>query len=220
MAMLDPNKAWSLFMMDPVDFLIALGAVIAFFGGGAWWLRGHWTSERIATLEERLRLAQDGQANVKKDVERLQTQVGKQEVRQFDNETSQTNQQLEPPKTRVIIDVSPAVLVGIYKNHISIEADKLIQSYIGKSIRVSGLIGDVFQNTKDNITVILKIGKDIDDRILIFCRFSAPWHDRAEILRREQSVKILGQIDLVENYTVRLIDCELVDQSVAMHPNC
>src|SRR5580698_875622 len=116
MAMLDPNKAWSLFMTDPVDFLIVAGAVIAFFGGGAWWLRGHWTSERIAALEERLRLAQDGQTTVKKDVERLQAQVGEQPraTVQSNEDSKQVDKQIEPAK-RVIIHETPDVLVGIYK---------------------------------------------------------------------------------------------------------
>jgi hypothetical protein len=42
---------------------------------GAWWLRGLISSERIATLEERLRLAGDKQKTVASAVDQLTTQV-------------------------------------------------------------------------------------------------------------------------------------------------
>jgi hypothetical protein len=211
MAMLDPNKAWSLFMTDPVDFLIVAGAVIAFFGGGAWWLRGHWTSERIAALEERLRLAQDGQTTVKKDVERLQAQVGEQPraTVQSNEDSKQVDKQIEPAK-RVIIHETPDVLVGIYKNHVSIQADKLIESYVGKSIHVSGLVSDVYDSTAD-ITVVLRLGEGLENYLLVFCRFPTLWRDRVEILRRRQTVTILGEINSVETDNIRLINCELAD---------
>jgi len=70
-------SALGLFMTYPVlivaSFLIACAAF-----GFAWFLRGHWAKDRIAVLEERLRLAQDNHASIKQDVERLQTQVGEQ----------------------------------------------------------------------------------------------------------------------------------------------
>ena len=53
--MVDPNKAWSLFMVDPADFLLALGVVVVFAGGG-FWLRGFILKERIV-LSDNLKRA-------------------------------------------------------------------------------------------------------------------------------------------------------------------
>jgi hypothetical protein len=52
--MVDPQKAWALFISDPVDFtamyVIVAGAVFGF----AWWLRSFIGNERVAALEERI----------------------------------------------------------------------------------------------------------------------------------------------------------------------
>jgi hypothetical protein len=62
----DPNKAWMLFMSDPVTFILIFAAVVLAVGGFVWWFRGHIgkeriaaSKERIAVLDERLRLAHD-----------------------------------------------------------------------------------------------------------------------------------------------------------------
>jgi hypothetical protein len=77
--MLDPNKAWSLFMMDPVDFLTAISAIIAFSGGGAWWLRGYILNERVQTSEDRLKLAGEQYNNVQSQLTDLKAQVATQQ---------------------------------------------------------------------------------------------------------------------------------------------
>ena len=57
---------------------IAIGGAITLIVVTAvfvWWLRGHIAKERIATLEERLRLAGDEQQAVTREVDRLQTLI-------------------------------------------------------------------------------------------------------------------------------------------------
>jgi hypothetical protein len=51
------KAAWGIFMADPIPF----GAAILVLLGVVWWLRAFLSSERIATLEERLKLAADQQ---------------------------------------------------------------------------------------------------------------------------------------------------------------
>jgi hypothetical protein len=60
MAMLDPNKAWSLFMSDPADFLI----VGAFIFGIAWWLRGFIHKERLLLSNDKVEKAQREAADI------------------------------------------------------------------------------------------------------------------------------------------------------------
>lgn len=71
----DLDKALALFMSDPATFITTVVAVGVTCGGGAWWLRGHLGKERIATLEERLRLAADKQMIVNVGIERLGDQI-------------------------------------------------------------------------------------------------------------------------------------------------
>jgi hypothetical protein len=61
MVLPDPNKAWALFMSDPVDFILMFAAVVAGVAIFTWFVRGHIDKERIATLEERRKLAVDQQ---------------------------------------------------------------------------------------------------------------------------------------------------------------
>jgi hypothetical protein len=72
------KSAWGIFMNDPVPFT----AAVVILMGLVWWVRGFIGSERIATLEERLRLAADEQKAVMRDVERLKSELNqiKQEI--------------------------------------------------------------------------------------------------------------------------------------------
>lgn len=71
----DPNRAWVLFMSDPVTFLVMFGAVIAAVAIGAWWLRGHLAKGRIEALAERLNLARDEQGTLTRQVDRLKAEM-------------------------------------------------------------------------------------------------------------------------------------------------
>jgi hypothetical protein len=57
-----PAGVWLLFMSDPLDFILIIATVIVPVVALVWWLRGHLAKERIATLQERLRLAEDRKA--------------------------------------------------------------------------------------------------------------------------------------------------------------
>jgi hypothetical protein len=47
------------------------------------------------------------------------------------------------PVARAVIDVSPEYLMSLYADHTSMQAQKLIEPYIGKWIKVSGPLDDV-----------------------------------------------------------------------------
>jgi hypothetical protein len=75
MALPTPQTAWTLFMSDPVDFVLMFAAVIVVVAVFIWWLRGFIGKERIAALEERLRLAADEQKPLTRQIETLTAQV-------------------------------------------------------------------------------------------------------------------------------------------------
>ena len=79
------QKLWGLFVSNPGAVFSVIGAIAAAIWF-AWWLRGFIGSERIATLEERLRLAADEQGIVTRDVDRLRGQVAEL-TRQIDAQT-------------------------------------------------------------------------------------------------------------------------------------
>jgi hypothetical protein len=60
----DPAAIWALFQSDPPNFILMFVAVIVFFGGGAWWLRGFIHKEKEKTFDHRLKLAQENQQSL------------------------------------------------------------------------------------------------------------------------------------------------------------
>lgn len=58
-------------MSDPINFLLIVGIV----AGAVWWLRSYIGKERIAALEERLRLAADKQTVVTEKIDEVKEQV-------------------------------------------------------------------------------------------------------------------------------------------------
>ena len=79
------RQAWGLFMTDPIPFGSVLLVAVSFVGGGLWYLRGFFAKSHVATLEapirtleERLRLAEDEQGRVAKEIERLESQNANQ----------------------------------------------------------------------------------------------------------------------------------------------
>ena len=76
----DPNSAWALFMSDPVTF-ISVVAVVAFaVAGFTWWLRHFIGKERVAILEERLKLAKDNYDASKAETQRLRMYAARLEI--------------------------------------------------------------------------------------------------------------------------------------------
>ena len=47
---------------------------------------------------------------------------------------------------RIVVDVTPEYLTGLFKQHLNVQAKKLIEAYIGKWMKVSGPLGDVYFN--------------------------------------------------------------------------
>jgi hypothetical protein len=58
MAIVDPNRAWALFMSDPIDFILMFAVVIAAVAFFVWWFRGFIHKERMALSNDRVQKAQ------------------------------------------------------------------------------------------------------------------------------------------------------------------
>jgi hypothetical protein len=94
MPSLDPNKLWALFVSDPITFLLCFGGVALASGAFVWWI----TRQRIATLEERLRLAADKQTVVNAQVEKLTAEAGKLSVAALAGPTGSAGLQFDTTK--------------------------------------------------------------------------------------------------------------------------
>jgi hypothetical protein len=112
-------------------------------------------------------------------------------------------------KERTFIDIDTDYLIGLYKNRPSIQGDALSEAYIGKWVRVSGIIREIatFAPTKQ-ISVHLQMQGSIHLDALFF---NESWRERISVGPLGGTIRAIGRIAAVSSSSVRLEDCELVD---------
>ncbi len=109
-------------------------------------------------------------------------------------------------RTRVVIDVKPDHLMGLYRDHTHIQAEKLAEAYIGKWIKISAQVQNV-SALASGITITVK-ETSLD---LIFLRFGIEWADRVTTFQRKQKITVVGEIERIQFDSLVLINCELVE---------
>ena len=120
------------------------------------------------------------------------------------------------PEDRVFIDVTPAYLVSLFEGHTHIQAAKLAEAYVGKWMKVSGRLGDVMRSevAQTFSQVTFKRSSVFDaggEHFGVFMYFDGTWDDRVAVLRRGDSITVIGQLERVNRDGVHLGNCELVD---------
>ncbi|MCA1703930.1 MAG: OB-fold putative lipoprotein [Actinobacteria bacterium] len=111
---------------------------------------------------------------------------------------------------RHIVNVTPGHLAGFFEAHTDIQARKLVESYLGQWLRVSGPLHNVstfsygvafvsfVHGTYDHLTIQLIFS---DQKVV---------ENRLAVVSRGTEITVLGQIKDVDHYVVRLENCELV----------
>ena len=109
---------------------------------------------------------------------------------------------------RIIVDVTPEYLMSFFAEHTSIQAQRLIEPYIGKWMRVSGPLGNV-SNTQNFAQVVFEHRPQ--SFTVIYMLFRQPdRNNRLSVLRRGTQLTVLGQIKEVTQLTLHLDNCELI----------
>lgn len=104
---------------------------------------------------------------------------------------------------RILVDVTPRYLTSLFDEHTQIQADKLLEAYLDKWMRVTGPIHDVTSSGSIYF-------KNEGDGPWVFMRFEgAVVNDRLRVLRKSDEVTVVGRIARVSAGTVVLEDCEL-----------
>ena len=111
------------------------------------------------------------------------------------------------PTKPVVVDVTPEYLWQLFEGRTSAQAGKLVASYIGKWMQVSGPLGDVgtFQVTFRNIRGTYTV-------IYMYFR-KKQWITRLSALTLGENITVLGRIERVNSLELHLETCELVDPS-------
>ncbi len=108
-------------------------------------------------------------------------------------------------KGRVFVDVTHEYLIGLFKDKLGIQANKLIAPYIGKWMSVSGKLGDVLG---DQLLQVTFASVKVNEYLYMY--FDKSWRDRLAVLQPGQIIHVIGRIDTVDTVSVALRDCELL----------
>jgi len=105
-------------------------------------------------------------------------------------------------------NITPNYLGGFYDQHTEAQANKLAEIYIGKWIRVSGLMRDVWE---DGDGVLMLISVSDSNNTYVVMRFGMGWKDRLFVLTKKTSITALGQIARIQLSRLFLHQCELLE---------
>jgi hypothetical protein len=112
---------------------------------------------------------------------------------------------------REFVNVTPEYLIGFFnEGHMSIQAGKLAEAFIGKWITVSGPIGDVLGVT-DAQRMAVFADRSIHDHNLVNMFFrDKERFNQLSTLKRGDAITVIGQLRDVNSLEIWLENCELV----------
>ena len=108
---------------------------------------------------------------------------------------------------------TPQYLVGLLKGVNSLQVKNAILPYIGKWMKVSGLVTHV-GGELTIIVVLLAVNAEPNSEFTICAVFRGQWKEQLEILREGDALNIVGRIEKIEEFPSRmvtLINCEIID---------
>jgi hypothetical protein len=126
-----------------------------------------------------------------------------------------TNAPISPPAPpqREFVNQTPAELVGLYHNMTDLQAQKLLEPFIGRWIKVSGPFQNVRAASSNGIAwVDLSNNAGLRPGQATHLGFDADkWLARLSTLKLGEQLEIAGQIEAVDRHVVYLRHCELID---------
>ena len=120
--------------------------------------------------------------------------------------------------------ITVAYLVGLFNEpgRTSFQARTLVEPYIGKWMKVSGVMKDVMRTNVDQKFVQMVFERDPSIEYthpLFYAQltmyFRNDWIQRVLILKVGDQLTVIGQIDRVDRISLQLENCELVQSQSA-----
>jgi hypothetical protein len=117
---------------------------------------------------------------------------------------------------RILLDVKPEYLVGFFKKYTTAQAQKLVETYIGKWVKISGTVKDVdrsvtLSDKPGDPTVDLST-KSSEGSFRTAAYFKEQrWQDRALVLKPGDKITVFGRITRITWWGLTLEKCEFVE---------
>ncbi|PYK44494.1 MAG: hypothetical protein DME53_08010 [Verrucomicrobia bacterium] len=138
------------------------------------------------------------------------SQVGRLDAERLPEPEPASRPHAERTADREFVRITPDDLMNMCRNHMDIEAQRLIRPYIGKWMEVAGRIHNVRSSSENSaqVTFDRPIGPEIRDFYMYFR--DPKWIDRLVVLRRGAELVVAGRITEISAICVTLDDCEIM----------
>jgi hypothetical protein len=118
-------------------------------------------------------------------------------------------------EARIFAERTAEELMNFFAGHTTVDANKLLEVYMGKWLQVSGVFDDV---TAHHLGLTVYI--ELPNHSSVFMQFEPEWHDRLLMLKRGSIITVVGKIHRVSWTNLALRECELIrlpgDQEATM----
>jgi hypothetical protein len=110
---------------------------------------------------------------------------------------------------KLIVDVTPEYLWGLFWEHTSLQGDNLAKSFLNRWMIVCGPFGDVSPVLPNARQTVVAFAFRLNPRVVLMY-FNENWLAHLEIIIPRQKIVVIGRIDSINSHTIQLKDCTLV----------
>lgn len=112
---------------------------------------------------------------------------------------------------RILVDVTPEYLTGLFRGHTTIQAERLFDAFVGKWMRVSGRVLDVTSEHGGSAARAHLVYAEEPDSLSVFLSFNdmSIIDDQVRVLKKGDWVTGIGQINSANPSYLSLENCEL-----------
>jgi hypothetical protein len=118
---------------------------------------------------------------------------------------------------RIVVDVTPDYLWGLFEGRTTLQGDALVQPYMGKWMSVEGPMGDMAK-AGNSLQVTFAYGTHPTMNIVFMHVRAQKWIDRFSVVKLGDHMVALGRIERVSAMYIHLEDCELVSSNTRPTP--
>lgn len=111
---------------------------------------------------------------------------------------------------RTIVNASPEYLCGFFKNHMHIQAQKLVAPFIGEWIKITGRVENIVDHSPHFLSV--RLTEYLQLKLTVFIYFESVWRHKLEQFKPGDQMTLIGRIDMVQEMSMDLKKCELLDE--------
>jgi hypothetical protein len=110
--------------------------------------------------------------------------------------------------------ITPKYLAELYNHNTAIQVNGITRNYIGKWMRLSGILSQVLSSVPTRAQLTFENGdfNKVSDYnyYSVFMYFKSPFVDRLTTLRKGDSLTIIGQISEIIPLALSLDNCEII----------